>query len=140
MTSDLDSEAESATELRRRRVFRIQLWAGVGCFVLANFVLYRWDTVPANTTGRWLLALLPLIPIAWIVAVIVLRIRKMDEYQVRLFFPGLAVGFTVTMLAAVTVGTLASAGLAVVNGGWAVAVLGLLGWELTNLMVGAPKA
>ena len=41
----------------------------------------------------------------WIVIVIVLRVRQMDEYQVKLFFPGLAVGFAVAMVAAVTVGT-----------------------------------
>ncbi|WP_157487587.1 hypothetical protein [Leifsonia sp. Root112D2] len=42
MTSDLDSGGESATELRRRRVFRVRMWVGTGCYLLANFALYQW--------------------------------------------------------------------------------------------------
>ncbi|MCX7521548.1 hypothetical protein OSC27_04550 [Microbacterium sp. STN6] len=139
MTSDLDSTAESTAELRHRRVFRVQIWAGAGIFLIANVALYQWGET-AGEPWKWLLAVVPLVPIAWIVIVIVRRMRTMDEYQVKLFFPGLAVGFAVAMVAAITVGTLSSAGFDVINGGWAVAVLGLLGWEFTNLIVGAPKA
>ena len=89
MTSDLDTGGESPLELRRRRTFRMRIWAGAGCFLLANFALYALG----HGAGPWRLvwALLPLIPIVWIVVVIVLRVRQMDEYQTKLFFPGLAV-------------------------------------------------
>lgn len=136
MTSDLDSGGESSTELRRRRAFRARLWVGTGCYLLASFALYRWG----HGTSPWRLvwAVLPLLFMAWVVAVIVLRVRQMDEYQIKLFFPGLAVGFTVTIFAAVTVGTLSAAGFAVPNAGWPVAVIGILAWEFTNLLVRAP--
>ncbi|HWU47418.1 MAG TPA: hypothetical protein VN133_11735 [Humibacter sp.] len=138
MTSNLDSGGESTTELRRRRTFRIRLWVGTGCYLLASFALYQWG----HGTSPWRLvwAVLPLLFMAWIVIVIVLRVRQLDEYQVKLFFPGLAVGFTVTIFAAVTVGTLSSAGLTVPNSGWPVAIVGLLAWEFTNLLVRASKA
>jgi hypothetical protein len=138
MTSNLDSGGESTTELRRRRTFRIRLWVGTGCYLLASFALYQWG----HGTSPWRLvwAVLPLLFMAWIVIVIVLRVRQLDEYQVKLFFPGLAVGFTVTIFAAVTVGTLSSAGLTVPNSGWPVAIIGLLAWEFTNLLVRASKA
>ncbi|GAB3804154.1 hypothetical protein GCM10028798_23960 [Humibacter antri] len=138
MTSDLDTGGESSIELRRRRTFRIRIWIGVGCLVLANLALALWGR--ESGTMQWVLALLPLLPIVWIVIVMVLRARQMDEYQVKLFFPGLAVGFTLSMVTAVTLGTLGSAGIAVPTSGWFVAIVGLISWEFTNLLVGAPKA
>ncbi|MGO4276584.1 hypothetical protein AB4Z22_43295, partial [Paenibacillus sp. TAF58] len=71
--------------------------------------------------------------------VIVRRVRQMDEYQVKLFFPGLAVGFAVAIVTAITVGTLSSVGLARFDGGWLVAITGIVAWEVTNLVVGAPQ-
>lgn len=66
--------------------------------------------------------------------------REMDEYQVKLQIPGLAFGFTVAMFAAITLGTLNSAGFKVPNAGWPVAVIGILAWQFTNLVTEAPKA
>ncbi len=138
MTSKLDSGAESSIEVRRRRVFRVRLGVGISCYLLSSFALYQWG----HGTSPWRIvwAVLPLLFMAWVVMVTVLRIRQMDEYQVKLFFPGLAVGFTVTIFAAVTVGTLSAAGVAVPNAGWPVALVGILAWETTNLIVRAPKA
>ena len=111
MTSDLDTGGESPIELRRRHTFRVRIWA-----------------------------LLPLLFMAWNVIIIALRVRQLDEYQIKLFFPGLAVGFTVTIFAAITVGTLSSAGFTVPNDGWPVALVGLVAWACTNLVVRAPTA
>jgi hypothetical protein len=83
---------------------------------------------------------LPLLFIVWVVTVLVVRVRQMDEYQVKLFFPGLAVGFTVAMFAAVTFGTLSAAGFKVPDAGWPVAIIGILAWAITNVVTGAPKA
>ena len=138
MTSDLDSGGESPIELRHRRIFRVRIWVGTGCYLLASFALYQWG----HGTGQWRLAwaVLPLLFMAWNVVVIVLRVRQLDEYQVKLFFPGLAVGFAVAMFAAITLGTLSAAGLNVPNAGWSVAVIGVLAWQFTNLVTGAPNA
>ena len=93
-------------------------------------------------TSPWRLvwAVLPLLFMAWVVIVTALRVRQMDEYQVKLFFPGLAVGFTVSIFAAITLGTLSAAGFTVPNAGWPVALIGIVAWEVTNLLVRAPKA
>ena len=138
MTSDLDTGGESPLELRRRRAFRVRMWAGAGSFLLANFALYALG----HGAGPWRLvwALLPLIPIVWIVVVIVLRVRQMDEYQTKLFFPGLAVGFTTAMVTAITLGTLNSAGLDIPDSGWIVAIVGIVAWGVTNLATGAPSS
>ena len=140
MTSDLDSSDETPSELRRQRAFRTRIRVGVGCFLLANLALTQWGRLNGTSPWRLFWTLLSLVPFAWIVVVIVLRVRHMDEYQVKLLFPGLAVGFTVAMVTGVTVGTLSTAGFAVPGGGWFVCVAGLLAWEVTNLVVGAPLA
>lgn len=138
MTSDLDSGGESPTELRRRRVFRAQIWSAAALLLLTNVALYYWG----QTSGPWRVfwAVLPTLPLLWMVVVVVRRVRQLDEYQRKLFFPGLAVGFTVSIVAAVTLGTLSSAGIAVPSSGWAIALLGVVSWEVTNLAVGAPNA
>jgi peptidoglycan/LPS O-acetylase OafA/YrhL len=138
MTSDLDSNGESPIESRRRRVYRVRLWVGTGCYLLASFGLYQWGHGASPWRLVW--AVLPLLCMVWVVVVTVLRVRQMDEYQIKLFFPGLAVGFTVTIFAAVTVGTLSGAGFTVPNAGWPVAIVGILAWELTNLVTKAPQA
>lgn len=138
MTSDLDSSKESRPELQRRRVFRVRLWVGVVCYLIASFVLYQWGQ--GSNPWRLVLAVLPILFVAWMVLVIVLRVRQLDEYQVKLLFPGLAVGFTVTLFAAVAVGTLNAAGFNVPNAGWPIALIGIVAWEFTNLLNKAPNA
>lgn len=138
MTSDLDSGGESPTESRRRHAFRIHLWVATGCYLLASFALYQWG----HGTNPWRLvwAVLPPLSMAWMVIVIALRVRQMDEYQVKLFFPGLAVGFAAAILAAATLGALSTAGFAVPNGGWPVVIIGIVAWEFANRLTRAPKA
>ena len=139
MTSDLDSGAESPTELRRQRRFRTQAWLGAGGFVLANAALQQWGDLKGAGPWRVVWAVLPLLPVAWLVALTVRRVRQMDEYQIKLLLPGLAVGFTVAIVVAIMVGTLSAAGLSVPGAaGWAVAVAGVLAWQVTNLWMGAP--
>ncbi|WP_426625334.1 hypothetical protein ACPPVW_04475 [Leifsonia sp. McL0607] len=138
MTSNLDIGGESASELHRRRVFRAQIWSGAALLLLPNVALYYWGQTPGP--WRWFWAVLPIVPLVWMVIAVTQRVCRMDEYQRKLFFPGLAVGFTVSMVSAIALGTLSSAGFGVPNTGWVIAVLGILSWETTNLIVGAPSA
>lgn len=138
MTSDLDSSRESSIELRRRRIFRVRIWVGTGCYLLASFALYQWGHGASPWRIVW--AALPLLFFAWNVIVIVLRMRQLDEYQIKLLFLPLGVGFTVAIFTAVTLGTLSAAGFTVPNTGWPVAIIGLVAWGFTTLGTTAPKA
>lgn len=138
MTRNLDVADESPIELRRRRVFRVRIWSAVGCYVLASLALAQWGRAANPWRAVW--AVLPLLVLAWIAGLVILRVRQMDEYQVKLLVPGLAVGFTVTIFGALTIGTLSSAGLTVPGAGWPVAIVGLVAWEMTNRIVKAPTA
>lgn len=138
MTSDLDSEQDSPEELRRRRAFRVRLWSATGAYLLVSAALGVWGH--DSVVLRIILAILSVVVLAVIVLVVVRRVRELDEYQRKLFFPGLAVGFAVAVFAAITFGTLGSVGVAVPNAGWPVAIIGVLAWEATNLIVRAPLA
>jgi len=138
MTSDLDSVTEGPSELRRRRIFRVRLWSATGGFLLANAALSAWGS--NSMALRVVLAVASVLFVALIVAIVVARVRQMDEYQRKLFFPGLAVGFTVMVFAAITFGTLDSAGIVVPSAGWPLALIGILAWEATNVVVKAPLA
>ena len=139
MTSNLDTSGESPLERRRQRAFRIQAWLGAATFLITNFALQQWGDLKGHGPWRVLWAVLPLLPVAWLVTVTVRRVRQLDEYQIKLLVPGLAVGFTAAIVAAITVGTLSAAGFAVPGAaGWIVALVGVLAWQVTNLWMGAP--
>lgn len=139
VTSNLDTSGESILERRRQRAFRIQAGLGAAAFLFANFALQQWGDLKGAGPWRILWAILPLLPVAWLVTVTVHRVRQLDEYQVKLLVPGLAVGFTAAIVTAITLGTLGAAGFAVPRAaGWIVALVGLLAWQVTNLWVGAP--
>lgn len=137
MTRNLDTEKEAPVELRRRRSFRARIGAGAACYLLATLALGQWG----HSAGSWRVvwAALPLFLLAWVVGVFAMRMRQLDEYQVKLAFPGLAVGFAATVFAAFAVNTLNAAGLSV-PGGWPVAIVGLLAWAITSRIVEPPTA
>lgn len=134
MTSNLDSDEESPVELRRQRSFRVRMWFGTGCYLLASLAL----SLPGHP-WRLVWAALSLLIVVWLVVNTVLRVRQMDEFQVKLLVPGLAVGFAVAIMAALILGTLSQAGIRVPNAGWPICIVGVLAWQITNLVVGAPQ-
>ncbi|SEB47747.1 hypothetical protein SAMN04489806_0784 [Paramicrobacterium humi] len=140
MTRDLDPAGESSTEARLRRVFRIRMWAGAACYLLASLALSLWGPQNGGDPWRAVWVVLPLLPVAWMVLVVILRVRSMDEYQVKLLVPGLAVGFTVAIVTALVLGTLDIAGIHTPNGGWSVCFAGIAAWLITNAFTGAPDA
>jgi peptidoglycan/LPS O-acetylase OafA/YrhL len=139
MTSKLYSEAESPTELHRRRVFRVRMWIAAGAFLLTNMALYQWGD-HAPTPWKLVLALLPMLALIAMIVVVIVRVREMDEYQVKLLLPGLAVGFAVTILAAVSLNTLSVAGFPVPNNGSFVSLVGVAAWAVVSAATGAFKA
>lgn len=110
------------------------MWFGTGCYLLASLAL----SLPGHP-WRLVWAALSLLIVTWLVVNTVLRVRQMDEYQVKLLVPGLAVGFAVAIMAALILGTLSQAGIGVPNAGWPICIVGVLAWQITNLVVGAPQ-
>lgn len=85
----------------------------------------------ADDVGDWryLVALLPVIPILWGIRAIVRNLRRSDEMQRQVILIGFAVGFALTIIASSTLAFLAIAGLNTDPWGmWVVFSAGGLGW------------
>lgn len=78
-------------------------------------------------------ALLPVLPLAWVLVAVVRLLPRLDEYQRQLQLQALAVGFGAAMIAAVATGFLAFAGVQGWWSSWAVFAVGMLGWALGTL-------
>ena len=94
-----------------------------------------WGDLEGHSPWRFVWALAPVIPAAWLVRVVFRHVHRVDEYQRLLLLRSLAVGFAVAMLAAVTLGFLANAGLRFADAPWLVLAAGMLGWALTGVCV-----
>jgi hypothetical protein len=73
---------------------------------------------------------------AYALVLVAVLSRRVDEYQKLLLLQSLAVGFAVAMLAAITLGLLATAGLRLADAPWIVYGAGMLGWALTGIYAG----
>jgi hypothetical protein len=132
MTSDLDSTARSIGDRERYRAYHSDFWPGMLGYAVVLTVVIVWGHLDGGSGWRYGWALLPVVPALWIVRAVVRHIRRIDDYQQRLLLQALAVGFAVAMLAALTVGFLGIAGLALPAAGWIVYGAGMLGWAVTG--------
>jgi hypothetical protein len=107
----------------------------IGYGVVLGGVL-AWGNLNGESPWRFLWAVLPLIPMLWVVRAVVRHLRRVDEYQRLLLLQGLGVGFVIAMIASVTVGFLGVAGLVLpaplATGGWIVFAVGMLGWAVAG--------
>jgi hypothetical protein len=91
-----------------------------------------WGGLDGSSPWRFLWALLPVVPAAWMVRAVLRHVRRVDEYQKLLQLESPAAGFAVAMLAAITPGFLALAGFRPTGGPWIVYSAGMLGWAITG--------
>lgn len=94
--------------------------------VLALVVVF--GPLHGHSSWRILWALLPVLPVGWVLWAVIRHLRRVDELQQRLLLQGLGVGFAAAMLASITVGFLGIAGLNMRFAGWIVYGVGMLGW------------
>jgi hypothetical protein len=102
-------------------------------YVLVTAAAIAWGGLDGHSPWRFVWALAPVVPAAWIVRAVLRHVRRADEYQKMLLLRSFAVGFAVAMLAAITLGFLAIAGLALESAPWIVYGAGMLGWAFTGI-------
>ena len=137
MTNELDTADETQSRRSKRRRSWIRLGIGVAGYLAAMVAVRVWGHLGGSDPRRFAWAFLPLLPAAWIVINITLRARQLDEYQIKLLFRGLVVGFTVAIFTAATVGMLGITGLYLPYAGWIVVFAGAGSWQVTNIVTGA---
>lgn len=87
--------------------------------------------VDFEEAGSWkyLVAVLPMLPALWGVAAIARHLRRLDEFQRTVQLSGMAAGFAVAMVSAMTLGFLGIAGLdASKMGPWIIYSAGMFAW------------
>ena len=134
MTSDLDSKERGTGERAIARSYQIKFWIGMLSYVIVLTAALIWGGLDGDSPWRFAWAIAPVIPMLWIVVAMLRYLSRIDDYQRLLLLKGLAVGFAVAMLSAITVGFLGMAGLEfeIINAGWIVFSLGMLGWGLAS--------
>lgn len=136
MTSTLDRDDRAHGERALTHAYNREFWPGMAAYALVLVAVLSWGDLTGSSPWRFLWALAPVLPAAWIVWTVFRQVNRVDEYQRLLLLRSLAVGFAVAMLAAVTLGFLAIAGLQLVDAPWLVFGAGMLGWAFTSVCVG----
>jgi hypothetical protein len=93
--------------------------------------------VDFRTAGPWKfpIALLPVIPVLWCFRAAARHLRRVDEMQRTIQVDGMAAGFGTAMVASVTIGFLAMAGLNTNRWGpWAIYSVGMMTWLIATLL------
>jgi hypothetical protein len=117
----------SAGDRARARAYFRDFWPGILGYLLVLTVVIHWGDLKGSSPWRFVWALLPVIPMAWLVRAVVRHLRRVDDHQRELLLQGVAVGFGVAMIAGLAAGFLAFAGLALPATGWIIFVAGMMG-------------
>ncbi len=134
MTSELDSGSRSSGDKTRARAYHRDFWPGILGYGVVLTAVLIWGHLDGSSHWRYVWALLPVIPAVWIVRAVVRHLTRSDDYQRLLLLQGLAVGFAVAMIAALTVGFLGVAGLALPAAGWIIYGAGMAGWGIAGTL------
>lgn len=134
MTSDLD-KPRSAGDRARALAYNWDFWPGIAGYGVVLAAVLAWGDLDGHSPWRFVWAVLPVLPALWTVRAVLRHIRRLDEYQRLLLLEGLAVGFGVAMVAAVTAGFLGIAHLPMRLAPWVIYGAGMLGWALASAVV-----
>ena len=133
MTSDLDI---STGDRRRSRAYAHDFWPGMAGYLVLLSAAVIWGDLDGDSPWRYAWAVLPALPAALAVRAVVRHVRRIDDYQRLLLLQGLAAGFAVAMVTALTLGLLGAAGLETGAAGWIVYGAGMLGWGIASVVAG----
>jgi hypothetical protein len=134
MTNNLDRTHPGTQERAVARTYHREFWPGMVGYALVLTAVLIWGELDGNSPWRFVWALLPVIPMLWVVVAIFRHIRRIDDYQRFLLLQGFGVGFAVAMIASITVGFLDIAGLGLTGTGWIIYSSGMIGWLVTSLV------
>jgi hypothetical protein len=128
MTSNLDRGDRSRGDQARAAAYLRDFLPGIVGYLVVLVVVLRFGNLDGTSGWRYLWAVLPVVPMLWVLRAVSRHLRRVDDYQQRLLLRGLGVGFAVAMFSAVTVGFLGIAGMDMRLSGWIIYGAGMLGW------------
>jgi hypothetical protein len=134
VTRRLDNPRSSAGDRARARAYLRDFVPGIVGYVVVLLAVVTWGDLGGDSGWRFGWVLLPVLPMLWVVRAVVRHLRRVDEYGRLVLLRGLAGGFVVAMVSAMTVGFLEIGGLRLPPGGagWSVYGAGMVGWLVTG--------
>lgn len=140
MTSKLYIRKWSAGDRARAWSYQRDFWPGIIGYLVVLAAVQVWGNLDGHSAWRYLWAVLPVLPALWIVRAVWRHVGRIDDYQRLLLLRGLAGGFAVAMITAVTVGLLDITGLfsALPIAGWIIFGAGMMGWVVAG-QIGARR-
>jgi hypothetical protein len=113
---------------------RRYLWeiaGGAIVFLVLFLFLPELIRTEKGSTESILVALVPLVPVVWMVVAVARHIGRIDEFQKIFVFQSLAIGFAAAMLIAITVAFLSTADVTVAYPEWYVFIGGMSVWGIS---------
>jgi hypothetical protein len=132
MTSKLDKREASTGDRAIASAYHREFWPGMLGYVLLLGAALLWGDLDGDSPSRFAWALLPVLPLVWVVFAILRHLRRIDDYQKLLLLRGLGIGFVVAMMTSVTVGFLDIAGLGLMGDGWIIYGAGMFAWLIAS--------
>jgi hypothetical protein len=134
MTRKLDTARWSVGDRGRAVAYLRDFLPGIVGYGVVLFVVVTWGDLGGDSGWRFVWALLPVLPMLWVVRAVARHSRRIDEYGRLLLLRGLAGGFVVAMVSSLTVGFLELAGLELPDGGagWVIYSAGMVGWGVAS--------
>jgi len=132
MTRRLDTKNEDPTpstgDRARAKAYYRDFVPGIVGYCVTLVLVLTFGDLGGGSPWRFVWAVLPVIPLLWVLRAVSRHLRRVDEYQQHQVLQGLGIGFAVAMIAAVTVGFLGIAGLDMRFAGWVIFAAGMTGW------------
>ena len=133
MTSKLDTEPRTMSERTSARAYARDFWPGMVAYAVVLVATLTWGDLEGHSGWRFVWALAPVVPAAWLVRAVFRHVHRVDEYQRQLLLGSLALGFAAAMISAITLGFIAKAGLRFQDAPWLMFGAGMLGWAVTGI-------
>ncbi len=126
----------SIVDARNRSVYRRDMLPALVGYAVTLAVTLPLVGDEVDSTGEWILILLPIVPALWGVRAVARHLRRIDEYQRSLMLEAMAAGFGVAMVTAITLGFVGVAGVASTAAGWIVYGAGMATWAVVGARQG----
>jgi len=139
MTSKLDRSNRSRGDSARARAYVRDFVPGMVAYCLVLTAVVRLGDLGGSSHWRFLWALLPVVPMLWVVRAVARHLGRIDEYQQHQLLQGIGIAFAATMIAAISVGLLGIAGLNMRFAGLLVFGVGMTSWVIAAATLAARR-
>lgn len=131
----VNSPAPAQRDRAATRRYVLEFFPAVILYLILLFGVSAVVDLKGSNPWNPLLALLPLIPVVWMMVAAIRHYRRSDEYQRGLILRALACGFLAAMLTAVAVALLGTSSVSVAGGEWWIFGAGMATWGVASVVV-----